>query len=154
MKLYRPTMKLLLLISACAWFLAVSGCADNCTDEVTQGGTDESCDLCIDPPDDCSGVIPETAPLSIHLSQPLPKLVRIYSGKHYETGTLVVERVPTSKDFSIELPLRDYSATALYVTGNDTILSVDGDDLDYRKLGTCDKDCYVPEGGNVDLKRD
>jgi hypothetical protein len=150
------SVKFMLLVSAVAGLLVVSGCSDNCThnsENYVETGTGESCDICVDPPDDCSGLIPETAVLSIHLSQPLPKLVRVYSGKAYETGTLVHQRVPTAKDFSLELPLGDYSATALYVTGTDSVLSVDGDELDYRKLGTCEKDCYVPEPGSVDLKR-
>ena len=146
--------KRLLLVTASVWLLAVTGCTDNCSQFSENYQADsESCDICTEPPDDCTGLIPETAVLSIHLSQPLPVLVRVYSGKAYETGVLMYQKAPTSRDFSIELPLGDYSATALYVTGGDTTLSIDGDALDYRSLGTCDKNCYAAEGGDVDLKR-
>lgn len=137
---------------ALAWVLLAAGCEDDdCNPDYH--ADPEACSICVTPPPDCSSAIPSASPLSIHLSQPLPKWVRIYSGKAYETGTLVQTVVPTARDFSVLLPSGAYSVTALYVAGTDSVLAVDGGDLDYRDIGACGRTCLEPVGDDVDVKK-
>ncbi|MCD6025335.1 MAG: hypothetical protein K0Q91_2251 [Fibrobacteria bacterium] len=141
------------LAAGALWVLGSSGCATDCTNYESVDVSGESCKVCEDPPaEDCNSVVPVEANLSIRLSEPLPRLVRIYAGKSYETGTLVSHRVPTVKNYEETLPMGEYSATALYVIGKDSILVVDGDELSYSQLWwTCTMECYETHGGSVDL---
>lgn len=145
--------RLLGAMAAWLWLLGGAGCATDCPEYETMDTYDETCKACEDPPDqDCISVVPVETSLSIRLSQPLPRLVRIYRGKSYETGALVRQRAPSSDDYKETLPMGHYSVTALYVTGTDTVLAVDGTELSYQQLWwTCTKTCYETEPGEVDL---
>ena len=137
---------------ALGWILLGSGCADDCDSyDYTESGPVCKEDACVAPPDNCSPETPATARLSIHLSKPLPRVVKIYRGAAYETGDLVVARTPSVQELLVELPLGSYSVTALYITGTDSILAVDGAELSYHTLDTCSKTCLVGDGGDVDL---
>ena len=130
---------LTVIAAALAWGLIGATCAD------------EDCDY---PPDSCRRTLPPTASLLIKVSEPLPAEVRVYSGSSFETGTLVWSGVPAGTAWTLSLPHgKNYSATALYVSGGDSVLAVDGDRLDYSTDDYCGTTCYSLEDGEVDLRR-
>jgi hypothetical protein len=110
-------------------------------------------EVCTPTPSSCNHSVPSSASLVITVSNPLPKLVRVYRGQAYETGTLVWSGVPDGVSWSLTVPLNDYSATALYVTGVDTLLVIDGDEVTYSAQSTCDGNCYAKDAGELDLRR-
>lgn len=50
------------------------------------------------------------------------------------------------------LPIGDYSGTALYIEGNDTVLVVAGDDISTFEEETCDEWCWDVDEGWLDLR--
>jgi hypothetical protein len=99
----------------------------------------------------CDRNRPHSADLTIHVSSPLPCQVTVYRGD-YEYGKVVWQGAPQGESWSIRLPLGEYSATATYARGTQTIIAVDGDDLDYESSSTCDANCYEEIDGSVDLE--
>jgi hypothetical protein len=140
-----------LIVASLAWIILASGCSDNCTSSAAEPIPHCEEDDCFPPPDNCSSRTPEHAELNIVLSEPLPRTVRVYRGAAHETGELVATHAPATKELTLLLPLGEYSVTALYVTGTDSILAVDSDELGSRELNTCTKTCLVGEPGEVDL---
>ena len=109
---------------------------------------------CTPAPAWCPRSIPASANLVVRVSQPLPKIVRVYSGATYENGTLIWSGMPSGASWSVSLPLGDYAVTALYVNGKDSVLAVDGDEVGYVSQEHCDGTCYGPGDGEVDLRVD
>jgi hypothetical protein len=155
MMLQRRSSPLSLTFAGALCLLGASGCAYDCQNYENEDVSSSSCQVCIPAPDDCSGVVPTLGELEIHLSQPLPRRVQVHAGKHHETGAVVLAFTPTSRDTTLMLPFGHYSVTALYVTGNDSTLAVDGDNLEYVQLDTCDNTiCYDSRIAEVNLALD
>jgi hypothetical protein len=136
---------------ACAALL--SGCSDNCDQFFYSETKSPSCEeeTCIPTPPDCTGTTPASAFLNISLSEPLPVVVRIYRGAAYETGDLIEVKHPSSKTFGMEVPLGTYSVTALYIRGGDSVLAVDGGEVTYRDVTTCERTCRVGDNDEINL---
>jgi hypothetical protein len=75
--------------------------------------------------------------------------IRVYSGPNVENGTLVWTGTSAQ---TLRLPLGDYSAEAIYISGSIKRVAIDGDDLDYSSDEYCDGTCYEEEDGMVDLR--
>ncbi len=132
-------LKSAMIVAAFSWALVGSTCYE------------EGCE---EAPASCRRTLPPTASLLIKVSEPLPAEVRVYSGKDFEKGTLVWNGVPEGTAWTLTLPHgKDYSATALYVSGGDSLLAIDGDRLDYDTDEYCGTICYKIEDGEVDLRK-
>lgn len=123
-------------VVAVAWVLAGATCNEECED---------------DPPE-CRSTLPAEANLLVKVSDPPPVEVRVYRGTSFETGTLVWSGPPSGTAWTLSLPYNDYSATALYVIGGDSVLAVDGDAIEYDRDTYCGGTCYEIEDGEVDLR--
>lgn len=141
----------------CLTALLFLACADDPCDpqsSIPCEWLDEEDDDCTPAPALCPRSIPSSANLIVRVSQPLPKLVRVYAGPTYEDGTLVWSGTPSGTVWSLPLPLGAYSATALYVNGKDSLLAVDGNEVGYTSQEHCDGTCYGPGDAEVDLRMD
>jgi hypothetical protein len=96
----------------------------------------------------CNPYRPSQVDLTILTGGGALQEVRIYRGSAYETGILVWSG---NHGGSIRVPLGTYSATATYLVGGKTVIAVDGDDLYYSEMETCDGTCYDEVDGEVDL---
>ena len=76
--------------------------------------------------------------------------IHIYAGDDFETGVLVIKDV-LNENVSYHLPFGDYSGTAVYYVGSDSLLAVDGDDISKSLEEYCDIDCWEISEGNLDL---
>ncbi len=137
------------MLVALLWLCSGFTCQDN--NEYNDYQND-----CTLPPSGCTSTVPSTAVLTIQVSDPA-SLVSIYKGPYFETGTLISKDYPPGvgvRTWSMSLPLGDYSATAMYIINGDTIVKVDGDNLDYTSHDTCNGTCYTADNGDVDLRLD
>lgn len=133
--------------------LALAACFDDsCDSDYASSSCDQ--EICTPAPPSCRKTIPETGTLILKVSNPLPVLIRVYRGEAYETGTLVWSGVSLGNTISLEVPLNAYSATALYVANGDSLLSIDGGEVGYETLGTCDGNCYGRGSVELDLERE
>jgi hypothetical protein len=133
------TISLLLSLA----FLLLSGCnKDNIYQEV-------DCSLCFATPPDSGFIRPE---ITINV-QNMRVPVSVYEGPVEEQRLVFRDTfsVPTPR---IELPVeKEYSVTATYLKGTDTIIVIDGDKLEIKKaVGQCGGTCYVVTGGFFDLR--
>lgn len=143
-----PVLARRILLAAA--LVAVTACfEDDACDPAYLYCEDE--DSCTPAPASCKHSRPSEAALVIQVSNPLPVLVRVYRGP-FEEGVLVWSGPPQGNTWSLNLPLGDYSATALYVTGADSALAVDGDEVTYSSDDTCDGTCFSTDPGKVDLR--
>lgn len=94
---------------------------------------------------------PSTGKLNFTVSEPLPVQVVLYEGTAVEDGRIVWSGIPTQKNWSITVPAGDYSATALYLQGGDTLIAVDGDYAGFSTVTTCEGTCYESDDGDLDL---
>jgi hypothetical protein len=136
----------------CVALLGLTACFDEDSCDADYLVCDDEEEVCTPTPSNCNHSIPSSASLVINLSNPLPVLVRVYRGEDYETGTLIWSGVPEGKTWSLTVPLNDYSATALYVSGEDTTLVINGDEVTYSAQSTCGGNCYAKDGGELDLR--
>jgi hypothetical protein len=140
--------------AACACAAALAGCADDGCDPQSSIPCSwiEDDDKCTPTPALCNRSAPSAGYLQIDLSAPAPVRVTVYRGSSYETGTLMWSGPPVSLSWSMTVPVGNYSATALYVNGGDSVLVIDGVDVQAAAQETCDGTCYSSGTGAVDLK--
>jgi hypothetical protein len=107
------------------------------------------CSLCFPTPPDSGFLRPEITidPLNVRVP------VDVYEGP-VEDHKLVFRdtfSIPTPR---IGVPVgKEYSLTATYRKGNDTIIVLDGDKLEVKNaVGQCGGTCYVVTGGFFDLR--
>jgi hypothetical protein len=144
------TMRVTFIAALCVAVLPLTACfEEECEPAFSYCEEEEACTPA---PSSCNHGIPSSATLVIHVSNPLPVLVRVYRGDAYETGTLIWSGAPEGMSWSLAVPLNDYSATALYVIGGDTTLVIHGDEVTYAVQSTCDGNCYTKDGGELDLR--
>lgn len=130
------------------------GCADDRCDPQSSIPCEfiDDDDSCTPTPVSCRRSPTEGNTLELKFSTPAPVRVAVYRGENYETGVLVWQGVPTTAVVGLSLPAEDYSATALYLRGGDSILVVNGVDLESESLSTCDGVCYSNGSATVDLR--
>ena len=76
----------------------------------------------------------------------------VYEGD-VETGIMVTQF--ESEQSEIKIPVLidvKYSATALYISDNDTILAADGSEIKKRSVAYCDSTCWTVWSRNIDLR--
>lgn len=137
---------------ACAVFL-LAGCADDRCDpqsSIPCSWTDD--DECSPAPASCRHLRPEFNVLQLDVSTPLPVRLEVFRGKNYETGTLVWSGMPSAAKTALSQAAGDFSATALYVRGGDSVLVVDGVTLEAERMETCDGPCYGIGSAVLDLR--
>ena len=106
--------------------------------------------------EDCYQERPDYGPLIIYFSiggENEYVLYTIYKG---EFEDCIVEYADTAfyNEEQIDVPVNEYySVEAKYVSGNDTIYVVDGDQFKLKKETTeCDKKCYYFKDGIIDVR--
>ncbi len=73
----------------------------------------------------------------------------------FEKNDLVLDTVLTTSGMNLTLPIIDqgYSAVAEYIQSDgDTVIAIDGDDLDFDENEYCDKTCYGSASGTIDVR--
>ena len=103
---------------------------------------------------DCERYIPSHGKLriSVTINSSNPSVpVKIYKGD-FELGILVLSEMLTVEDAEFTLPIGEYSATATYVSGQNTIMTVDGGEIKAELVEYCDMDCWEVSDANFDLE--
>ncbi len=130
---------LILFVSSCDWY-------DLSEDE-------DPCDY----PDysDCNTQEPYKAPLKISLTineeNPEPEIT-IYLGDYEDKK---VKETFTTKESYIEKDVvfyEKYSVAAKYIAGTDTIIAIDGTEIEKKSSVNCDSTCWTITGGKIDLR--
>ena len=73
----------------------------------------------------------------------------------FEHNDLVLDTILTTSGMNLTLPIIDegYSAVAEYIQNDgDTVIAIDGDDLDFDEDEYCDKTCYGSASGRIDVR--
>ncbi|MCK5065921.1 MAG: hypothetical protein KAR16_00720 [Bacteroidales bacterium] len=105
---------------------------------------------------DCYGYLPDSADLIIYLtidaendSVPLT----FYRG-NYEDGIIDWQDTATTEEFYLYSEVdREYSVSATYKSGNQTIIAFDGDKMFLYDAGEeCGSPCHIIKGGILDLR--
>lgn len=105
---------------------------------------------------DCYGYLPDSADLIINVtinaendSVPLT----FYLG-NYEDGIIDWQDTATTEKFYLYSAFdKDYTVRATYASGNETIMSFDGDKMFLYDAGAdCGSPCYIVKGGIFDLR--
>ena len=106
-------------------------------------------------PIDCSRVEPEEGYLNAEVTlneQNATVIVAVFRGD-IELDRLVRTDTVSVRTFSFRLPVdQNYSVTARYLVGIDTVLVIDADDIRVTSEEFRDGTCYDVEDGNVDLR--
>ena len=90
--------------------------------------------------------------LSITINSSNPRLpVNIYFGD-FEHGILVLSDTVEVEDAEYTLPIGEYSATAKYISGQDTIMTVDGGEIKAELVEYCNMDCWEVTNANLNLE--
>jgi len=77
--------------------------------------------------------------------------VNIYLGD-FELGILILSDTLFVEDAEFTLPIGEYSATATYVSGQNTIMTVDGGEINAELVEYCEMDCWEVTNANLDLE--
>ncbi|NOY37259.1 MAG: hypothetical protein GXO83_06755 [Chlorobi bacterium] len=133
------------------YFLAVvlmvaSGLA-GCNDEVTYESVD--CSTCITYRPDSGDLIIR---LTIDAENPQVP-VAIYRDR-LENNDIRFEDTVSLNELEVSVPLGHYyTVTAEYVSGQDTILAIDGDIIETKKvIGQCETTCWIISGGVLNVQ--
>ncbi len=151
MRFFSPRGARTLLVST---VLLLAGCADDGCDPQSSIPCSwlEDDDRCIRTPSSCNRKPPTFNVLQLDFSTPLPVRVEVFRGRNHETGTSVWGGTPHAARTALSEAAGEYSATALYVRGGDTIVVVDGITLEPAQLNTCDETCYGAGTALLDLR--
>ena len=106
--------------------------------------------------EDCYQERPDYGPLIIYFSLDDENDFVVYTIYKGEFEDCIFEYADTAfyNEEQIDVPVNEYySVEAKYVSGNDTIYVVDGDQFKRRKeTSECDKKCYYFKGGIIDVR--
>jgi hypothetical protein len=99
---------------------------------------------------------PQDGPLLVKVSINSENLfvpITIYIG-NIEDNNIEYTDTTWAADYWIDVPVNKYySVAAKYISGADTIVSVDGDNFKIRKnTNDCDEDCWYYVGGFFDVR--
>ena len=105
---------------------------------------------------DCYGYIPDSANLIIYVTiNPENDSVPLtfYRGD-YENGEIDWLDTATTDEFYLFSEMnRDYTVTATYKSGDQTVLAFDADDMYLKNAGDqCGSPCYIVRGGVLDVR--
>ncbi len=90
--------------------------------------------------------------LSVTINSSNPRIpVNIYFGD-FEHGILVLSDTVEVEDAEYTLPIGEYSATAKYISGQDTIMTVDGGEIKAELVEYCNMDCWEVTNANLNLE--
>lgn len=90
--------------------------------------------------------------ISVTISSSNPRIpVNIYWGD-FELGILVLSDTLVVENAEYTLPIGEYSATAKYMSGQDTIMTVDGGEIKAELVEYCNMDCWEVTNANLDLE--
>ena len=81
---------------------------------------------------------------------PIP--VEIYEGKDIENGHFLFADTLELAVVDYLMPPGKYAAIARYVSGRDTILAVDGDEIEVNKDGDSCCECYQVKDATLELR--
>lgn len=99
---------------------------------------------------------PEWGPLNVTVTindqNPFVPLI-IYRG-NIEDNDIEYIDTTQSTNYWVDVPVNKYySVAAKYISGEDTIFTVDGDELKMKFAETdCDQPCYYFKGGYIDVR--
>jgi len=104
---------------------------------------------------DCNTKEPFLVPLNIKLTindeNPRVPLI-IYKGK-LDDNNIVIKDSVTLESYSVMLdPDNYYTVKARYISGNDVIYAVGGDNVKKIRNQVCDSICWTTQEGNVNVK--
>jgi hypothetical protein len=110
----------------------------------------------LDPaPADCNEIRPTEGHLSVRytLNADNPMVsIEIYRGD-FENHDLILKDTLPSTNNPYLLPIDEYySVVAKYYRGQDTIIVIDGDDIEADETEYSDKSCWSVDNGNIDVK--
>ncbi len=78
--------------------------------------------------------------------------ITVYEGD-IENGVVVNQIESTETDIFIDVLLNsEYSAAARYISGNDTIIAIDGTEIEKTSETYCDSTCWSIKGEDIDLR--
>jgi hypothetical protein len=106
--------------------------------------------------DECYYIRPDSADLMVKITineeNPFVPLV-FYKGK-IEDGIVEWIDTATTSELYLYSPVESYySIKAIYKNEGRTVIAVDGDRLNTRQVsGVCDRDCWVIDGGILDVR--
>ncbi len=106
-------------------------------------------------PPDCIEVPPTEGYLSVRytLNAQNPHVpIEIYRGDFENNDLILRDTLPSSHN-PYRLPIDEYySVVAKYLRGQDTIIVIDGDDIEADETEYSDKSCWSVDNGTIDVK--
>ena len=103
---------------------------------------------------DCEQYAPSDGKLriSVTINSSNPRVpVNIYRGD-FELGILVLSETLSVEDVEYTLPIGEYSATATYVSGQNTIMTVDGGEIKAELVEYCNINCWEVSDASLNLE--
>ena len=70
----------------------------------------------------------------------------------FELGDLVLSDTAATDEAEYTLPMGEYSATATYISGQDTVVAVDGDEITTALVIYCDGRCWEVYNADLNLE--
>ncbi len=104
---------------------------------------------------DCNTTEPTLVPLNIKLTlndENLSVPLIIYKGKLEENNIIIIDTA-NSESYNVMLaPDNYYTVKARYISGNDIIYAIGGDNVKKIRNQVCDSICWTTQEGNVNVK--
>ena len=88
--------------------------------------------------------------VSINLENP-QVYISVYAVDYEDEALLFIDTL-THENASYTMAVGYYSATVLYISGQDTILAIDGDDITTERVEYCNESCWEVEDADLDLR--
>ena len=93
-----------------------------------------------------------TLNISVTINSENPRVpINVYRGD-FELGILILSDTINIDEVEYILPVSKYSATAKYISGQDTILVVDGGEISVELIKYCNESCWEVYKANLDLE--
>ena len=90
--------------------------------------------------------------ISVTINSEYPSVpINVYRG-NFELGILILIDTLTIDEVEYILPISKYSATAKYISGQDTIITVDGGEISVELFRYCDEYCWEVYDTTLDLE--
>jgi hypothetical protein len=90
--------------------------------------------------------------ISVTINSENPSVpVNVYRGD-FESGILILSDTLNINEVEYILPINEYSATAKYISGQDTIITVDGGEISAELTEYCGEYCWEVHDADFDLE--
>ena len=90
--------------------------------------------------------------ISVTINSENPSVpINVYRGD-FELGILILSDTLNIDKVEYVLPINKYSATAKYISGQDTIIAVDGGEISVKLIEYCNENCWEVYDANLDLE--